>query len=97
MTSKKEAYIAMMEAELKEWDAKIAQVKAKAEMKAAEARSEFSDQLDELIERQAEARSKLHELKKAGDNAWERLQGGVENAWDSMREAVSKTADRLRH
>lgn len=95
MTNKRDAYITMMEAELKEWEAKIAKVRAQAEMKAADARSEFQDQLDELIQKQEEARNQLRELKRAGSNAWEKLQGGVEGAVETMKEAVDRARDRI--
>jgi hypothetical protein len=40
-----------------------------------------------LQHREDEARAKLHELKTAGDGAWEDLQSGAEKAWAEVKAA----------
>jgi len=89
MENKRKAYEEKLDAQLEEWSAQIALLKARAEGKI-----EYNKTIETLQRRQDEARAKLHELKTAGDEAWEDLKTGAEKAWDEVKtafhDAVSK-------
>lgn len=92
----KDEFVRKMHARLDQWNADIDALKAKADRAEAGARAEYHKQLDALRSKRDDARSKLHELESAGENAWEDLKAGVELAWDSVSEAVRSAASRFK-
>lgn len=95
MASKQE-YQQKLEAQLKEWDAKLDVLAAKARKASADARIGYENELNALRARRAAAHDKLQELGRRGETAWEDMKGGMEKAWDEMRKALEKAADRLK-
>jgi predicted ATP-binding protein involved in virulence len=87
MNKKRKAYEEKLDAQLDEWNAQIHLLKARADKAKAEAKIEYYKTIDALQHRQDEARTKLHELKTAGDEAWEDLKTGAEKAWDEVKSA----------
>ena len=94
MMDKRKAYEEKFDAEVEEWKAQIALLKAKAEKAKAETKVEYYKTIEALQHKQDEAGTKLHELKTAGDEAWEDLKTGAEKAWAEVKtafhEAISK-------
>ena len=86
--SLKDAYQEKLEAKLKEWNAEIEKLEAKAAKAKADARINYNEKLEDVKRKREAAREKLSELKGAGENAWENLKAGVENAWQSLEDAV---------
>ena len=81
MNDKRKAYEEKLDAQLKEWSAQIALLKAKADNAKADAKIEYYKTIDALQRKQNEAETKLQELKTAGDEAWEDLKAEAEKAW----------------
>ena len=79
---------------IKEWNAQIALLKAKADRAKAEAKVGYYAKIEALQHKRDSARTKLQELKAAGDEAWEDLKAGAEKAWAEVKaafhDAVSK-------
>ena len=90
----KDLYKAKIDAQLKEWSTKIADLKAKAELAEANAKVGYLKQVEDLRAKKEETEARLDELNKAGDEAWEALKSGVEkaasNLKDSFKEAAAK-------
>ncbi|MDO9116565.1 MAG: hypothetical protein Q7U39_01290 [Nitrospira sp.] len=78
-----------MEAQLREWSARIGQWKAKADQAEAGAKIEYDKQINEVRAKVDAAEVKLHELKASSGDAWETLKGGVERAWTDLKTAVN--------
>ena len=85
----KEAYKAKIDAQLKEWSIKIADLKAKAELAEANVKVEYLKQIELLSARKEKAQAKLEELKIAGDEAWESLKAGMEKAVSELKDAIN--------
>jgi hypothetical protein len=92
----KEAYQRMLEAQLSEWDAKLAQLRARAEMASADARISYDNDLESPKRKQAAARNTLQELGKRSENAWEDMKDGLENSWSEMSKAMEHVAARFK-
>ncbi|MFM9964882.1 MAG: coiled coil domain-containing protein [Planctomycetaceae bacterium] len=92
----KEAYLANREAELKEWDAKILQLEARAEQAEAQVRILYYEQLEALRTKQTSVREKLHELKLSSGAAWESVKIGLENAWNDLRGGLTSAAAKFK-
>ena len=96
MKDKRKAYEEKLEAQFEEWNAQIALLKAKADKAKAEAKIEYYKYLEALQHKQEAAGTKLHELKTAGDEAWEELKTGAEKAWDEVKAAYHSAASKFK-
>ena len=96
MMDKRKAYEEKLDAQLEEWSAQIALLKARADKAKAEAKIEYYKTIEALQHRQDEARAKLHELKTAGDEAWEDLKAGAEKAWAEVKSAFHDAISKLK-
>lgn len=92
----KEAYLASREAELKEWDAKILQLEAKAEQAQAQVKIQYYEQLELLRTKQTSVREKLHELKQSSGAAWESVKIGLDNAWHDLKGGLTSAAAKFK-
>ena len=86
----KEAYRQSAEAKLKEWNARMDLLKAKAEQADAEARIEYSRRIQELEIKGSEVRDMLDRMKTGSGNAWRDLKSGVEEAIVDLKSAVDR-------
>ena len=96
MTDKRKAYEEKLDAQLEEWNAQIALLKARADKAKAEAKIEYYKTIEALQHKQDEARANLHELKTAGDEAWEDLKTGAEKAWAEVKAAFHSAASKFK-
>ncbi len=94
--SMKEAYEKKIEAQLKEWNADIDKLQARADSAEADAQLEYYQQIDDLRAKQEEAQTKLDELKEASDDAWEDLKAGVNSARDSLGDGLRSAISRYK-
>ena len=85
-----------LEAQLQELDALFDNLKLQASLGKAELRSELEKQLDSLAHKRQTAQTKLNDLSRRTENAWEDLKEGSEKAWDEVRQTISHIADRFR-
>lgn len=92
----REAYLQKLNAQLNAWDAKLDQLSAKAKMAKADVRINYENELESLKSKRAVARSKIEELGRRGENAWEDMKDGVEKAWYEMGKAMEKVAARFK-
>ena len=95
-TGLKEAYLANREAELKEWDAKILQLEAKAEQAQAQVKIHYYEQLESLRAKQVTVREKLHELKQSSGAAWESVKIGLENSWNDLKGGLTNAVAKFK-
>ena len=96
MNDKRKAYEEKLDAQLEEWNAQIALLKAKAAKARAEAKIDYNKTIEALQRRQDEAITKLHELKASGDDAWEDLKTGAEKAWAEVKAAFHDATSKFK-
>ncbi|RJP65891.1 MAG: coiled coil domain-containing protein [Candidatus Abyssobacteria bacterium SURF_17] len=87
-SQERKAYREKMEAQLKEWSAKIDLLKAKADKAGAEAKIEYHQRINELRQKKEIMRGRLEELKEASGEAWDSLKSGVQKARDDLKKGV---------
>ena len=87
---KKDEYLAMMESQMKQWDAAVDQLTAKSGMISKEARAAYETQVKALRADRDLAYEKMQELRTANESAWQHMQAGMESAWTSMQTALDK-------
>jgi hypothetical protein len=93
--NKRKAYEEKLDAQLKEWSAQIALLKAKADNAKADAKVEYYKTIEALQGKQNAAKTKLQELKSAGDEAWEDIKAGAEKAWAEVMTAYHDASSRF--
>jgi len=96
MTDKRKAYEEKLDAQLQEWKAQIALLKAKADTAKAAAKVDYYKTIEDLQHKRHMAKTKLQELKAAGDGAWEDLKGGAEKAWTEVKTAFHDAASKFK-
>ncbi|AGF77556.1 hypothetical protein UWK_00982 [Desulfocapsa sulfexigens DSM 10523] len=96
MMEKRKAYEEKLDAQLKEWNAEIDLLKAKVENVNADLKVEYATKIEALQHKRDIARAKLHELKAAGDEAWEDLKTGAEKAWSEVKTAFHDAAAKFK-
>jgi hypothetical protein len=85
MMGLKEAYQEKIEAQIKEWTARVQEYKAKADKAGAEAKIQMYQQIDRLRAQKEAAQQKLNEIKAASADSWEVLKAGSEKALEEMK------------
>jgi hypothetical protein len=96
VNEKRKAYEEKLQAQLDEWNAQVDLLKARADKVKAKARIEYYKTIEALQHKQNDAGTKLHELKTAGDEAWEDLKTGAEKAWDEVKTAFHSAASKFK-
>jgi uncharacterized coiled-coil DUF342 family protein len=84
-----------IEAQLKELDARIDLLTARADKVRAEARVAYHEQLRELRDRREDIRAQLQALQETGDRATEDVRTGIGEAMRDLRDAVDKAISRF--
>ncbi len=92
----KDSYLAKREAELKEWDAQVLQLEAKAEQAQTQVKIQYYKQLESLRTKHTTVRDKLLELKQVSGAAWETVKIGLENAWNELKGGLASTAAKFK-
>lgn len=93
--SDKNAYQEKLEAQLDEWQAEIAKMRARADKATADARIEYDKQIKELVEYQKRAQKKLNEAQHASEAAWADMRSGMEKAWADMAKSWNDAMKRF--
>ena len=92
----RQAFQEKMEAQIKEWSAKLDVLKAKSEKASADVKIQYQQQIQDLHARKEEVQTKLRELKNASEGVWENLKSGIENAWNDIKKSIDDAMSNLR-
>jgi peptidoglycan hydrolase CwlO-like protein len=87
---KTEDKVGKLEAQLKQWGARLDELVAKADRAGTAARIDNRKRIDDLKAKVHAAQAKLDEVKAAGSEKWETLKTGVESAWSELELAFKK-------
>jgi len=85
-----EAHVEKMEAELKQWGARLDKLMTQAHATSADVKIEYRKRLDDLRQKYVAAEKRFAELKAAGSGKWEIFQGSVETAWSELAKAFTR-------
>lgn len=83
------AYKDKMQAQMKESEAKVEQIRAQAQKAQAETKIEYNHQAKE-------ASGKMKDLREAGSDAWNELKQGIKDAGTDLSSAIDKASNRMR-
>jgi multidrug resistance efflux pump len=87
------AEVGRMEAELRQWSARLDNLLAMADLVGRGTRIDYRERLDDARKKYDAAEAKLAELKAAGRGKWEIFRGGVDDAWSELATALTRLAN----
>jgi chromosome segregation ATPase len=93
--STRDLYVEKIKAQIDRWNAEIDKFQAQARQAAADVRIEYEEQVANLKGRRDALEERLAALQRAGDEAWEDLQGGAEKALAGFKEALTRARSRF--
>ena len=80
------------QAQLDEWKADVAKLKARAAGAKADAQIEMNKHVKELDQKLHEAGARLSELAAAGEETWDSARKNVESTWAALKAGVGAAA-----
>lgn len=95
MDIKEQAYQQKMEAQLKQWKAKIDIAEARAEQVSADAKIKYVEQLETIDEKYEQAQEKLAALQDASEDAYKEIRQGLDRAIQELSDSMSKATKLL--
>ena len=96
MKDMRKAYEEKFDAQLDEWGAQIALLKARADKAKADVKIDYYKTIEALQRKQDLSRTKLKELKASGDDAWEDIKTGAEKSWADVKTAYHDATSRFK-
>lgn len=93
---KMEAYREKLEAQLKEWKAKLEMLEKKAAEASGETKTELMRLIGELRQKIELVKQKWSELQKESSVAWDTMKEGVEKAASEFKSALDKVVSRFK-
>jgi hypothetical protein len=85
----RELYRQKYHAQLTEWKADIARLKARAAGAKADVQIEMNKHIKDLEQRMHDVSAKLAELAGASEEAWDSVRKNMEKTWDALKAGVS--------
>lgn len=86
----KQAYQKEAEARLEKLDARMAEMRAKADQASAEVKAKYYEHLGTLAQRRETAKQQLDAFKASSGAAWENIRTGVDAAFSELQTAFDK-------
>lgn len=96
MMATKAYYEQKIASQLAEWRAEIDLLKAKAETLSVEMKAKSQEKIDLLEIKLAEGQTKLKELEKSSEDAWEAVKDGAESIWETMKSAFEDAKSKFK-
>lgn len=93
---KNHEYKRKLEEQIKEWNERLEELKARSEKMGAEARVELERKIESLRSRRGELEERLDTLRDGGEEAWRHLKGGLERAVDDLKAGFSEALAAVR-
>ena len=92
----REAYQELHEARLRELDAEIQQLEARAMQAKTSAKILYYEELQSIYRKRDAAEGNLAALKRASGEAWQEFKHGLDASWHELRDAVKISITKLK-
>lgn len=86
----KEAYQQKLEAQIKEWDVKLEQLRSKARLASADLRIRYENELEDLAQQRKSMQKMFDDIGHHSEAAWQDMKDGAEKARLEMARALDK-------
>ncbi|MGD8617480.1 MAG: hypothetical protein PVI91_17760 [Gammaproteobacteria bacterium] len=88
-------YLTRLTEQLDEWRSQLSQLDQRANAMFAEARAEYADELDALLQRHDQAEGRLVELQQTSEQVWDDLKTGMDEALERLEDALETARSRF--
>jgi nucleotide-binding universal stress UspA family protein len=95
-SERRKAYQEKIEGQLKDWGAKIDELRAKVERSKGEVKLKYEKQMEGLRNRRETVQKKLLEMKESGEEAWEGLKAGIEKGLEDLQDTFDQTVSKFK-
>ena len=92
----RELYKQKYEAQIREWEAKVATIKAQADKLTAQARLDLQPHIEAVHTRFEAASAKLHEVTSTTEEKWEEMQRSADDAWSELKATAEGAYDAMK-
>jgi uncharacterized coiled-coil DUF342 family protein len=92
----REMYRQKYEAQIREYNSRIEEIRAHADRLGAQARLDMQPRVDAVHKRYESVRSRLQDLATAADDTWDEVKQNAEKAWIDFKSAVEGAYDALK-
>jgi len=96
ISKKREKYVAKVEAQLKDWGAKIDKLKAKAEKSGGAVKAKYDQQIEELRKKQEAVRGKMKDYRTTSGEAWGDLKESLDQALGDLKKSIKQAVSRFK-
>ena len=86
----KKIYIEKVQAQIREWEAKLDLLHAKADKATADTKINYMKQIDKLKQQKSHVEEQLAEIRDAGEDLWEDIKDKLDTAQEEMRGILHK-------
>lgn len=86
----KKAYYEQIEAEINRWDDKISKLKDNTKNVNEGVKTQYYEQVEDLMALSELAKQKLQELKEYGDEHWQDFKAGMDAAMENLSKSYDK-------
>jgi len=93
---KRDLYIEKINAQIKQYSAKLAEMHGKANETQADMKLEYLNQVEKLEGKMDGLKEKYEQLRKSSESSWEDIKEGTENAWYELKESVAKATNHFK-
>ena len=93
---KRDLYLKKISAQIDQYNAKLAGMRAKASEVNADMKLEYLKQVEKLEVNRDGLKKKYEQLSKASESSWKDMKEGTENAWNELKESVAKVLDNFK-
>ena len=95
-SEKRKAYQEKIESQLKEWSAKIDELKAKAGTSKAELKTKYEKQIEDLRAKQEVVQQKFREFRESGEETWGEIKTSIEKGLDELKTSFDHTLSKFK-
>lgn len=92
----RDLYRQKFEAQLREWNAKVEEIKAHADKLNAQARLDMQPHVDTVRQKYEATKSKFQDMSSAADDTWEEMKRNAEQAWSDFKSEIEGAYDALK-
>lgn len=93
--SKKQDYQSKIQSQLREFENRIDNLKAKSGDANEAVQAKINEQIQALQSKQNEIANQLNDLKRSGGNAWDELTNGIDTAMKDLQRSYEQALDEL--
>lgn len=93
---KRDLYLEKINAQIQQYSAKLAGMRAKAAEVNADMKLEYLNQVEKLEGKREGLKKKYEQLSKASESSWEDMKEGTEKAWKELKESFAKATEHFK-